>query len=169
VKPLRPADLRPADLRPRSLDRLERLVGQWNLESSFRAGQLGPDTPATVMRGGRTTFEWMDGGAFLIQRFTSTHAAPLSGTVSGMAVIGPVTDTEADFTQHYYDSRGVARVYHMTLEGDLWTLSREAPGFCQRYLATISPDSTVMTGAWEKSADRHEWEYDFGLTYRKIR
>lgn len=157
--------LRAADLRPRSLDRLERLVGQWNLEPSFRLRQLGPDTPASVMRGGRTTFEWMDGGAFLIQRFTSTHAA----LPSGMAVIGAVTDTEADFTQHYYDSRGVARVYHMTLEADLWTLSREAPGFCQRYLATISADGTVMTGAWEKSADGHEWEYDFGLTYRKTR
>jgi hypothetical protein len=33
----------------------------------------------------------------------------------------------ATFEQHYYDSRGVAPVYQMILEGGIWKLWREAP------------------------------------------
>jgi hypothetical protein len=33
----------------------------------------------------------------------------------------------ATFEQHNYDSRGVARVYQMSLEGGIWKLWREAP------------------------------------------
>lgn len=153
----------PSHGRAEQLERLRPLVGTWDMEASFPAGQLAPGAPACVASGGRTRFEWMDGGAFLIQRFSSGHPdAP-----SGLAVIGPVTESESAFIQHYYDSRGVARVYHMTMDGDAWTLSREAPGFCQRYQATISPEGTVITGAWESSADGENWEHDFDLTYHK--
>ena len=34
----------------------------------------------------------------------------------------------ATFEQHNYDSRGVARVYQMSLEGGIWKLWREHPG-----------------------------------------
>lgn len=167
----KPADI-PVQSRARSLERLSPLVGTWDTEASFRPGQLGAGTPATVTVG-QTVFEWMDGGAFLIQRFSSQrfssqHSASGDPAVpSGMAVIGPVTETESVFIQHYYDSRGVARAYRMLMTGETLMLSRESPGFCQRYRATFSADGTVLTGAWEYSADGEEWEYDFGLTYRK--
>ena len=37
------------------------------------------------------------------------------------------TSCRTAFEQHYYDSRGVARVYQMSLEGGIWKLWREAP------------------------------------------
>lgn len=156
-----PGDV-PAE-RPTALDRLDALTGQWEMEATFEAGYFGPDTPAVTSRGGRTTFEWLHGGYFLTQRFTTEHpAAP-----SGIAIIGAGTDP-GTFTQHYYDSRGVSRVYQMTLDRGVWKLWRLAPGFCQRYTGVISGDGNTITGAWESSPDGHEWSHDFTLTYIKV-
>lgn len=149
--------------RPASLDRLEVLTGQWEMEATFEAGYFGPGSPAITGRGGQTTFEWLPGKFFLTQRFVNEHpAAP-----SGIAIIGDGAEP-GTFTQHYYDSRGVARIYQMTLDGGTWKLRREAPGFWQRYTGVISNDGNTITGAWEGSADGQDWKHDFGLTYIKV-
>jgi hypothetical protein len=149
--------------RPTSLDRLDVLAGQWEMEATFEAGYFSPGSPPVAGRSGRTTFEWLEGRFFLTQRFVTEHpAAP-----SGIAIIGAGTEPET-FTQHYYDSRGVARLYQMTLNGGVWKLWREAPGFWQRYTGVISADGTTITGAWEGSPDGQDWKHDFGLTYIKM-
>jgi len=149
--------------RPASLDRLDLLTGQWEMEASFQAGYSGAGTPAITARGGRTTFEWLEGRFFLLQRFVVDHpSAP-----SGIAIIG-ASGEPGTFSQHYYDSRGVARVYQMSLEGRTWKLWREAPGFWQRYSGVVSDDGTAIQGSWEGSADGREWKHDFGLSYIKI-
>jgi uncharacterized protein YndB with AHSA1/START domain len=156
-----PADV-PAQ-RPAALDRLDALIGEWELEATFDEGFFGPASPAVTNRGGRTTFEWLDGRFFLTQRFVVENpAAP-----NGIAIIG-LSEEPDTFTQHYYDSRGVARVYAMSLDGNVWRLHREAPGFWQRYAGTISADGTTITGAWEMSADGQEWKHDFDLNYIKV-
>lgn len=104
---------------------------------SGRPASLGPGSPAVTSRGGRTTFEWLDGGFFLIQRFSTDQPnAP-----SGIAIIGAGTEPDT-FPQHYYDSRGVTRSY-----------------------GVISSDGGTTTGAWESTADGQEWNHDFTLTY----
>jgi len=159
--PDNPGDVPPE--RPTSLDRLDALTGQWEMEATFEAGYFGPGSPAITSRSGRTTFEWLEGRFFLTQRFTTEHpAAP-----SGIAIIG-AGKQPGTFTQHYYDSRGVARTYHMTLDNTTWKLWRDAPGFWQRYTGQISPDGNTITGAWEGSPDGHEWKHDFTLTYTKL-
>jgi len=146
--------------RPASLDRLDGLIGEWDMEASFEAGYFGPGSPALTAGGGQTTFEWLEGRFFLTQRFVNEHPdAP-----SGIALIGAGAEP-ASFVQRYYDSRGVERVYQMTLDGGLWKLWREAPGFCQRYTGQISDDGDTITGAWEFSPDGQAWRHDFGLTY----
>lgn len=138
-------------------------TGQWEMEASFEAGYFGPGAPAITARGGRTTFEWLEGKFFRTQRFVTEHpAAP-----SGIAVIGAGRDP-GTFSQHYYDSRGVARVYQMSLDGRIWKLWREDPGFWQRYTGVISGDATTIKGSWEASADGRDWKHDFGLTYIKV-
>lgn len=154
-----PADI--PDERPVSLDRLNVLVGQWETKATFKAGFFGPGRPGITSRG-KATFEWLDGQFFLTQRFTNEDPA----VPSGITIIGMSEGRDA-FAQHYYDSRGVARVYQMTLEGREWKLWREEPGFWQRYAGAISEDGTTITGAWEASANGREWRHDFDLTYIK--
>jgi Protein of unknown function (DUF1579) len=166
-----PRDQRPADSgavpgdvpagRPAWLDHLDLLTGQWETEASFDAGFFGPGSPPITGRG-RTSFEWLAGRHFLIQRFANDHPdAP-----SGIAIIGAHSEP-GRFSQHYYDSRGVARVYQMSLDGTTWKLWREAPGFWQRYTGVISPGGDAIRGAWEGSADGRDWKHDFRLTYLK--
>lgn len=161
IEPHSPDDV-PSE-RPASLARLDVLTGRWQMEATFDAGYFGPGAPATTSRDARTTFEWLDGEYFLIQRFSTGHpAAP-----SGIAIIGASEDQGDHFVQHYYDSRGVARTYQMSLDGRTWKLWRDAPGFCQRYTGLISADGGTITGGWQESADGREWQHDFALNYVK--
>jgi hypothetical protein len=151
------------DARPAALDRLQVLVGAWEMEATFEAGFFGPDTAAVTARGGRTTFEWLDGEFFLIER----SAAEDPSIPRAIMIIGLGEDAET-FVQHYYDSRGVERVYEMTLEDGVWSLLRIFPGFSQRYRGVISEDGDRIDGAWEKSADGSAWEHDFSLSYLRV-
>jgi hypothetical protein len=149
--------------RPASLDRLDVLVGRWRLETTFEAGRFGPDSPAVTDRGGRTTFAWLAGRFFLTQRFTND----VPNAPSGLSVIGAGAEPET-FIQHYYDSRGIARDYQMTLHDNVWALWREAPGFWQGYRGMISEDGNTIIGAWEFSPDGQAWQHDFSLSYVKV-
>ncbi|MFL6238482.1 MAG: hypothetical protein ACJ735_03165 [Actinomycetes bacterium] len=39
--------------------------------------------------------------------------------------------------------------------------------FHQRYVGRFSDDGTTIVGEWQTSADGHDWQRDFGLTYRR--
>jgi hypothetical protein len=80
--------------------------------------------------------------------------------------------TDGAYTQHYYDSRGVARLYAMHLVDRTWTLTRESPDFSplefrQRFAGTMSDDRNVIDGAWETGLGDAGWVHDFALTYRR--
>ncbi len=147
------------------LGRLDVLVGEWTMEALFPnapGGEgAGEDSPA------RTTFEWLPGRQFLIQRWEVPHpAAP-----DGIAVIGFHQDRQT-YLQHYFDSRGVARLYEMSLANGIWTLLRTTPDFSpldfsQRYAGTFSKDLRTIHGSWHSSTDGTNWTQDFELNYTK--
>jgi hypothetical protein len=90
-------------------------------------------------------------------RFPGIQAAPSSATGEG---------------PQDYDSRGVVRLYAMSLADGVWTLTRESPDFTpldfrQRFTGTFSQDGNTITGAWEKSPDGTDWEHDFTLIHRR--
>lgn len=143
------------------MDELEPFIGEWAMAAVF------PNGPAIEHPDARTTFEWMPGRQFLIQRFQAPDPAP-----DGIAIIGfdPERDT---LLQHYFDARGVARVYEMSFADGVWTLTRTKPDFSpldfsQRYVGRFSEDQTKITGAWEISNDHSTWERDFELNYTKV-
>lgn len=141
---------------------LDVLVGTWEMEARFDVGAFGPDSPAIVNRDGRTSFEWLDGRFFLVQRFRSDHpAAP-----NGIAIIG--ASGEEALVRHYFDSRGVARRYAMTLDDYRWTIQCESGGVHQRYRAEISQDGVRIEGTWESSTDGQDWHTDLELLYEKV-
>jgi hypothetical protein len=137
------------------LDRLSAFVGEWRLEASF----------ATADGAGRAVFEWLLGGRFLIER------AEVPGAPDSVAIVGPNSD--GAYTQHYFDSRGLARVYAMTFSDGVWTLLRNAADFtpldfAQRFNGEFSEDGRTIRGRWESSRDSATWEHDFDLIYTKV-
>ena len=144
-----------------SLEALQPLVGEWRLVATFK------DMPPADM-GARATFEWMPGGRFLIQRWE----VPIPEAPDGIAIIGPDPAREGSYLQHYFDTRGVARVYKMSIENGVWTLRRDEADFSpldfsQRSTGTFSADGTTIVGAWEICHDGTTWEHDFDLTYTR--
>ncbi|MGD0380093.1 MAG: DUF1579 family protein [Acidimicrobiales bacterium] len=143
------------------LQRLEPFVGRWTMEALFPG--VEPTGPT-----GRTTFEWMLGGQFLLQRTeVSEPGAPEAVMIVGLDPEG------AAFTQHYFDSRGVARLYSMNVEERIWTLQRDTPDFTslpfrQRFVGHFSEDGGRIDGRWERSQDGASWEHDFELIYERI-
>ena len=118
----------------------------------------GPPWPGEA----RVSFEWL-GDAYLIERWTVDQPeAP-----DGIAVIGP-DESGDNLAQHYFDTRGVARVYSMSFEDGVWKLWREGDDFSQRFSGTISDDGRRIDGRWEIAHDGENWETDFDLTYDKI-
>jgi hypothetical protein len=140
-----------------ALDRLDALVGDWSLEAG------PPGGPAWTGKA-RVSFEWLEGERFLIQRWS----VDLPEAPDGIAIIGPGEEPDT-FRQHYFDSRGVERVYEMTLADGVWKLWRDSPEFPQRFEGRFSGDGETIEGRWEKAEDGSTWEIDFDFTYRKER
>jgi hypothetical protein len=120
---------------------LDSFVGQWSVDATF------PDAPP-----GRATFEWMPGGRFLVERWE--FSSPGSGAdvvdFSGIAIIGFDPDRQT-YLQHYFDSRGVARVYQMSFTDGVWKLWRDSADFSalefsQRFTGTFSNDDQTIDG-----------------------
>jgi hypothetical protein len=136
------------------IDRLEPLIGHWRLKTSLGEAEA------------MTTFEWALGGQFLLER----TRIDIPQAPDSLCVIAFDAETDA-FTQHYFDSRGVVRVYAMTLDAGVWTLTREAPDFTplkfsQRYVGEFSADGTRIDGRWEKTEPGgSEYSVDFELSY----
>lgn len=144
-----------------SLEALKPLVGEWRLAATFK------DIPPADV-GARVSFEWLPGERFLIQRWE----VPIPEAPDGIAIIGPDGEREGNYLQHYFDSRGVARVYKMSLENRVWKLWRDEADFSpldfsQRYTGTFSDDGKTIAGAWEICHDGKTWEHDFDLTYTR--
>jgi hypothetical protein len=147
--------------------RLDIFVGEWVMEARFPGGE----PPASSSARGpqvRSRFEWTLGRQFLLQR----TEVPIPGAPDSLAIVSVDLETGA-YTQHYYDSRGVARLYAMRLADGVWTLTRELAdftplGFRQRFTGTFGEDGNVITGAWEKDSDGSGWERDFALSYHRV-
>jgi hypothetical protein len=78
---------------PTALERLNAFIGEWSVEASFAQ-------PAAT---GHAVFEWALGNQFLVER------AEVIGAPDSIGIVGLGSDSQA-LTQHYFDSRGVARV-----------------------------------------------------------
>lgn len=141
-----------------ALKRLNVFIGEWTMAATFQGAP--PTGPA-----GRAAFEWVLGGQYLMER------SAIPGAPDSIAIVSIDRD-KGSYMQHYFDSRGVVRVYAMTFSQGVWTLRRGASDFTpldfwQRFKASFSKDGNTIRGAWETSEDGKRWEHDFDLTYTK--
>ncbi|MFC3860333.1 hypothetical protein ACFOPQ_06090 [Deinococcus antarcticus] len=116
------------------LEPLNRLVGTWRLSG---------DTAGT------TTYEWMEGGFFLMQHVEFEEN---ERKTRGLEIIGHEQKygeaPSEDIKSRYYSGGGETLEYVYELKGDtltIWSGWRDSPAY---YQGTFSADGNVLDGRW---------------------
>jgi hypothetical protein len=116
------------------LARLQRLVGTWKV------------TGGTT---GLVSYEWMDGGFFLLQRVDLEQG---DRRLSGFEVIGPEqpggAEPSAEIRSRFYDNLGHTSAYVYEIEGDTLTIWAGEKGSSSYYRGVFSIDGDTLTGRW---------------------
>jgi hypothetical protein len=139
-----------------ALRELEPLVGEWTLEARWPSGEAWPGD-------GRATFEWHESRAHLVQR----ASADLPEFPDSVAIIG-CDAANGTYFQLYSDSRGVCRVYEMSIGDGEWRLWRDGEPFAQRFTGRFSEDGNTITGRWDIAEGGADFKPDFDLVYRRV-
>lgn len=137
-----------------ALKLFEPLVGEWQTTGTH------PYFPDTELHG-RVSFDWIEGGAFLLMRSEVDQPK----FPDGIAIFG--SDDEAGtYYMMYFDERGISRKQDVSITENQLKWWRDNPHFSQRYTIDIAKDKLVGSG--EMSRDGGEWEKDLSLTYKKL-
>ena len=153
-----------------ALEPLNRLGGTWTTEAAH------PALPGVVVRG-TAIIEWLEGERFLIHRARTDHpdfpdALSIIGVTERDRIDNaPGTDPAAagkpQLRMHYFDSRGVFRIYEVNIDDESWRLWRDAPGFSQRFTGTFADGGDTIVGRWQLRRDDRHWDDDLQITYRR--
>ena len=155
-----------------ALEPLDRFVGSWTTEATH------PSLPGVVVHG-TADIEWLEGERFLIQRARNEHP----DFPDSISIIGFTEQDRADDetgtasppaagstpTMHYFDSRGVFRIYYAGADDETLRLWRDTPGFSQRFAGTFADGGDTIVGTWQLRTDDVHWEDDLQITYRRAR
>ncbi len=133
------------------------IVGEWQTTGSH------PYLPDVSLHG-RTSIDWLEGGAFLIMRseIDEPHFP------HGVAIFGS-DDVAGKLLMLYFDERGVSRVFEVSMAGNQLRWWRDEPSFSQRNVITIGDDGNKLISKGEMSRDGGAWEKDLELTYTRLR
>ena len=143
------------------LEALDRFVGEWTMTAGPPGGPMWPGE-------GRIRFDWIEGRAFLAERWRLDIPEPPEGVpTSGTSLYG-CDAAHGTYYKLYYDNREVYRVYELGLHDRVWTQSRKSPPFAQRFTGTFSEDGRRITGRWELAEDGQDWATDFDVIYTRV-
>jgi hypothetical protein len=134
-----------------ALEPFDALIGSWATEATH------PQFDAVVS--GRTRFEWLEGGQFLVQRSQNDHEL----FPDAISVIG-APEAGDGLVMEYFDSRGVRRTYGISIDDGVLRIWRDVPGFAQRFSAKPGRDS--FDGLWQLARTPGDWQDDLRVTYR---
>jgi hypothetical protein len=140
-----------------------RLVGRWTTEATH------PGLPGAVVPGS-SEIEWLEGERFLIYWSRYDHPE----IPDSISVIG---DTDG-LHMHYFDTRGVHRIFKVTVTRDGWEIAMDrhsAAGsfvspntpFSQRVTYTFEEEDRAMSGKGRLAHDDVNWDDDLQITYRR--
>ena len=134
------------------LQPFDALIGTWSTEATH------PMFEGVVA--GSVTFEWLEGGRFLVQRVHNEHDL----FPDAVCVIGPPEHGDAPVME-YFDSRGVRRTYGIALDDGVLRIWRDDPEFAQRYSAEVG--GARFEGLWQVARSPGEWEDDLRVVYAR--
>jgi hypothetical protein len=144
------------------MNQFDRLIGEWRVH-----GEIPIEPPMKIS--GESKIERL--GAFIVFRSVAEPA----DVPDSLSVIGGAPDGEPQ-PMHYFDSRGVKRLFMTAVEGSTWRIWRapgedwngpDGPGFNQRFVGEISADGETIEARWERGMGEagDAWELDFPITY----
>ena len=115
--------------------------------------------PGLVVHG-HSSIELLEGERFLIQRSRTDHpdfpdAISITGDTDGLHM-------------HYFDSRGVFRIYDFEVTDESWGFSMVEPGWDQRIVVRFVGEDT-MEGTSTLGRDGAEPKDDLQITYRRAK
>lgn len=140
-----------------ALDCLKPLIGEWKTVG------IHPYLPETIFHG-HTSFDWIEGGAFVIMHSEIDEKV----IPSGIAVFGSDNSTGENFML-YFDERKVSRKYDVTVQENILKWWRNSPDFSQRNTLTFTDNGNTIIGQGEMCKDGKTWEKDLSLTYTRIK
>jgi hypothetical protein len=127
---------------------LQKLVGTWRVDMRH----VALEQPAI----GRHSYEQVLDGAFVLLRATNEHPE----VPDAMSLL-------TGSTCHYFDVRGVARTFDLTVDDEGWQIIRRDPDFWQRSSVRFV-GADAMEGAGDNSHDGGvTWQHDFSITYTR--
>ena len=135
-----------------ALNAFDVLIGTWDTEGKHRL----VDHPVY----GTTTFEWLEGGHFLLVHSHVDHER----FPDALTVIGPTADGDA-LAAEWFDSRGIRRTMATTVEDGVWKMEREQEGFDQRFSARLAAD--MFEGVAELAETPGNWVVDLTTIFRR--
>jgi hypothetical protein len=116
------------------LKSLDRLVGSWKVTGGAP---------------GQVTYEWMEGGFFLLQ---DVDLEQYGQRIKGIEIIGHErpfgAEPSQDIASRFYDSVGNTLDYVYELEGDTLTIWAGEKGSPAYYKGTFSDDGDTVAGDW---------------------
>jgi hypothetical protein len=132
------------------------LIGEWRMSATH------PMLPGERFHG-TSSFEWLEGGAFVLWRSAIDDAR----FPAGVAIFG--SDNErGEYFMLYFDSRGVSRKYDIAVDGKTIRWSRNAPKLSQRNTWTVAEDGRSFAGKGEMSRDGGAWEGDLEVEFTRV-
>ncbi|MEU7004294.1 DUF1579 family protein [Nonomuraea sp. NPDC046570] len=146
------------DVTPRPENkRLDALVGRWRSEGQTVATSSQP----AVRIVGSDTYEWLDGGFFLIHR---VDVQMNDDKVEVIEMIGPYDPATRTYPMRSFDNHGNFVTMHASVDDDgLWTFTSET----ERARLAIAEDGTTMTARWERTDNGSTWEHWMDMTFRR--
>ena len=128
---------------------LDRLLGTWDLTMRHHA--------LTDPVSGRQHYQRVLDGAYVRLDWTYDHP----DFPDALAVL---SETE----MHYFDVRGVTRVFELRFADDGWSMLKLDPSFAQRFTARYVGDD-AMESEGEYSEDGGvTWHHDFTMGYARV-
>lgn len=135
------------------LEGLKPLVGKWHTEGKQLDGPLGPASPFVAVE----TFEWLDGGHFLVHRLDGKFGNRPAACIE---VLG-LNEAGALYGQTFYND-GNSNTWQVEADGHAVTLTGtwskgQGPTFRLRYVARVIEEGNTLEGKWEQSRDGNDW------------
>jgi hypothetical protein len=128
---------------------LDRLLGTWDLTMHHRL--------MTEPIRGRQHYERVLDGAYVRLDWSYDHP----DFPDALAIL-------SEDAAHYFDVRGVTRVFDLEIDDEGWRMVRLDPEFAQRYTTRFVGEDAMESEGEFSSDGGTTWDHDFTMTYTRV-